>query len=171
MKCYECGRDYIKHEGIVELSDKRIGKFNINLELYYKCEGCGSLLFPKESADKIALEEDKICNELIRKLPVEEFIMPTEAANILGMTRQAFHKNKRIKKGFIYSVIIGGKRLYSSKSVGLFKKNNDGRFNLVENAAPPRDSYYMEIIIKSEASELTNYDNNIYPNNIVSYVQ
>jgi hypothetical protein len=114
----------------LELQNKCIGNYTIYLKKYSKCQGCGALLFPKETAAIIAQKEEIIRNNLIRKLPVSEFVVATEAAEILGVTRQAFHKHQKIKKGFIYSTIIGGKRLYNKKSVLLFKENGDGRFNL-----------------------------------------
>lgn len=132
MKCYDCGKAYTKQNGRLSLSNKRIGRYDIYLEEYYKCEGCDSILYPKESVIKIELKEAEICNELIRKLPVDEFIMPIEAANLLGVTKQAFHKNNRIKRGLIYSVVICGRKLYSKKSVALFKEKKDGRFSLVQ---------------------------------------
>ncbi len=132
MKCYECGNIYKENEGTLELGNKFIGNYNIYLTRYYKCPGCAILLFPKETATAIALKEEEIRNNLIRKLPVEEFIVATKAADILGITKQAFHKNNRIKKGFIYSTIIGDKKLYNKKSVQLFKETKDGRFNLAK---------------------------------------
>jgi hypothetical protein len=135
MKCYTCGNIYNEHEGTLELHNKSIGSYNIYSAKYYKCEGCGALLFPKETAKKIASKEEEIRNNLIRKLPVGEFIVATEAADILGITKQAFHKHRRIKNGFIYSAILGGKRLYNKKSVNLFKETKDGRFNLSKQIA------------------------------------
>ncbi len=137
MTCYDCGNTYIKHNGLLSLSNKRIGSYDIHIDEYYKCEGCGSILFPKEAVIKIILKEDEIYNNLIRKLPVDEFIMPIEAANILGISKQAFHKNKRIKRGFIYFVVIDGRKLYSKKSVIMFREKNDGRFDLVKAALQP----------------------------------
>jgi hypothetical protein len=135
MKCYTCGNIYDEHEGTLELHNKIIGNYNVYLAKYYKCAGCGALLFPKETAKKIASKEEEIRNNFIRKLPVDEFIVATEAADILGITKQALHKHRRIKKGFIYSAIIGGKRLYNKKSVQLFKETKDGRFNLSKQIA------------------------------------
>ncbi|WP_435548228.1 hypothetical protein [Desulfobacterium sp. N47] len=135
MKCYTCGDIYNEHEGTLELHNKSIGSYNIYLANYYKCAGCGALLFPKETAKKIASKEEEIRNNLIRQLAVCEFIVGTEAAAILGITKQAFHKHRRIKNGFIYYAIIGGKKLYNKKSVQLFKETKDGRFNLSKQIA------------------------------------
>jgi len=132
MKCYTCGNIYSEHKGILELHNKSIGSYNVYLAKYYKCSGCGALLFPKETAKKIESKEEEIRNNLIRKLPIGEFITATEAFDILEISKQAFHKHRRIKNGFIYSAILGGKRLYNKKSVQLFKETKDGRFNLSE---------------------------------------
>ena len=135
MKCYACGNIYNIHKGTLEFYNKSIGSYNIYLAKYYKCSGCDALLLPKETAKKIASKEEEIRNNLIRGLAVCEFIVATEAADILGITKQAFHKNRRIKNGFIYSTILGGKRLYNKKSVQLFKESKDGRFNLSKQIA------------------------------------
>ena len=137
MRCYTCGNVYIEHEGTLELSNKTIGNYNVDLAKYYKCSGCGSIIYPKETLNLISKKEKEIRDNLIRKLPVDEFIVATEAAELLGISKQALHKNKRIKKGFIYSAKLGGKRLYNKKSVQLFKDTNDGRFNLSKQA--PRE--------------------------------
>jgi hypothetical protein len=60
-----------------------------------------------------------------------DFVTPKEAADILDITRQALHKHHRIQKGFIYSIVIGGRKLFNRVSVQLFKETGDGRFNLI----------------------------------------
>ncbi len=135
MKCYACGRAYREHEGTLNLHNDIIGDYNVYSARYYKCEGCGTLLFPKDTVKKIEIVETEKQNNLIRQLPVDEFIMATEASDLLGISKQAFHKHRRIKKGFIYSVDLGGKKLYSRKSVLLFKTSGDGRFDLSSNSS------------------------------------
>ncbi|MBF0378082.1 MAG: hypothetical protein HQK72_11440 [Desulfamplus sp.] len=161
MKCYSCGNIYSEHEGTLELNNKTIGSYNIFLAKYYKCSECDVLLFPKETAKTIAIKEEEIRNNLIRKLPVEDFIVATEAAGILGITRQAFHKHSRIKKGFIYSAMIGGKRLYNKKSVQLFQKTQDGRFNLTESIVKKVEYIYVR--------PSTNHSSFLYTSNIENY--
>ena len=52
------------------------------------------------------------------------------AADLLGVSRQALHKHRRIRKGFIYQTELSGKTVYLRESVELFKKTGDGRFSL-----------------------------------------
>ena len=130
MKCYKCGGEYKEYNGTLFLDDDIIGEYKVHDVTYYKCETCDTSLYPKDTAKKIESVEAKIQNELIGQLPVNEFIVATEAAELLGISKQAFHKHRRIKNGFIYSVILGGKQLYNKKSVLLFKKTGDGRFKL-----------------------------------------
>ena len=72
--------------------------------------------------------------ELLSRVPVGDYITAAEAWGILGMSRQAFHQNSRIRRGFIYSVPRGpgGERLYHRGSVEQFRKTGDGRFPLVQ---------------------------------------
>ncbi|MBC8198973.1 MAG: hypothetical protein H8E80_02845 [Desulfobacteraceae bacterium] len=154
MKCYTCGNIYSEHEGTLELHNKSIGSYNIYLAKYYKCSGCGALLFPKETAKKIESKEEEIRNNLIRKLPIGEFITATEAFDILEISKQAFHKHRRIKNGFIYSAILGGKRLYNKKSVQLFKETKDGRFNLSEPVDKEVVKYIQTILVPIRESTI-----------------
>ena len=52
------------------------------------------------------------------------------AADILGMTRQSFNRNKRIKRGFIMYHKMGDFSYYLRKSVEMYKKTSDGRYPL-----------------------------------------
>ena len=132
MRCYECGGAYKKHTGSLNLYNKFIGNYEIFNSKYYKCDNCGNLLFPKETTIKIEKKEQERKDRLIKQLPLEEFIFASEAAKILNISRQALHKHRRIKRGFIYSIIFGGKKLYHKKSVLLFKERGDGRFQLTD---------------------------------------
>ena len=132
MRCYECGGTYKKHTGSLNLHNKFIGNYEIfNIE-YYKCDNCGNLLFPKETTIKIEKKEQECRDSLIKQLPLEEFTSASEAAKILNISRQALHKHRRIRRGFIYSIIFYGKKLYHKKSILLFKERGDGRFPLTE---------------------------------------
>jgi hypothetical protein len=143
VKCYTCGCAYQEHEGTLDLHNDIIGNYDVYAARYYKCDGCGVLLFPKDTVKKIELAEADKQNRLIRQLPVNDFIIATEASELLGISKQAFHKHRRIKKGFIYSVILGGKRLYNRKSVLLFKDNGDGRFKLSEQSSKEDVKYII----------------------------
>jgi len=154
MRCYKCGLTYKKYIGSLNLHNEFIGNYEIFDVEYYKCDNCGNLLFPKETTVKIEKEEQKRRNSLIKQLPLEEFIFASEAAKILNISRQALHKHRRIRRGFIYSIIFGGKNIYHKKSVLLFKKRGDGRFSLTDEL-PNNNVTYVIIpqITKQKTSD------------------
>lgn len=161
MRCYKCGAKYIEHKGKLNLQNKTIGDYEVSLDKYYKCEDCGALLFPKEAAKKIESIEAEKRDNLIRKLPIGDFIMAKEAAEILGISKQAFSKNRRIKNNFIYSTIVGGKKIYSKKSVQLFKEKEDGRFNLSNQVAEKHSKYVMIQTVTGGPQIPNSYINNL----------
>ncbi|MGD9973213.1 MAG: hypothetical protein AB7S77_09150 [Desulfatirhabdiaceae bacterium] len=130
MKCYNCGGTYIQYHGDIRLFSEFIGDYDVKAVTYHKCSQCGELLFPDKTARIIESIENEIRNQKIANLQVKDFVSATEASKILGISKQAFSKHPRIKKGFIYSVSVGGKKLYHRDSVLRFKENGDGRFKL-----------------------------------------
>lgn len=146
MRCYECGGVYRKQHGELMLFDDSIGPYSTHDVSYEKCDKCGDLLFSSSTLQAIEERIDKIRNNYILKEPIGEFISAAETCDILGITRQALHKHRRIRRGFIYSVTIGGVKLYHRKSVELFKNTNpqDGRFPFYEPISIPVASQYDE---------------------------
>ena len=59
MTCYQCGNEYIEHEGPFEWIDGMLGKIAIPRLKYQKCDTCGDLLFSPESARAIEAARDK----------------------------------------------------------------------------------------------------------------
>ncbi len=136
MNCIDCGSHLIDITGNIELDDNVIGPYVVESVHYKKCESCGEVILSSESwlkADNVLKE---ITDRLIGQLPAHEFVSATEAAQILEISKQAFSKNRRIKKGFIHQTIVNGRIGYHKKSVELFKKNKDGRFRLYEPELP-----------------------------------
>ena len=130
MRCYECGGTYKQHVGSLMLHNKFIGDYKLHNVEYYKCDDCKSLLFPKKTTIKIEKKEQECRDSLIKQLPIEDFVFASEAAKLLNISRQALHKHIRIRRGFIYWITFGGKRVYHKKSILLFKEQGDGRFPL-----------------------------------------
>lgn len=143
MRCLKCGGEFIKERGTLLFNDKLIGKFTINNVDYRKCNSCSKLRFPAETAKIIESKKDKIENELIGRMPVNEFVNAVAASKIIGISRQAMHKNPRIRRGFIYSIKIDAKILYHIKSVELYARTGDGRFQLYQQE-PKRTANYLE---------------------------
>ena len=131
MKCALCNNELTHQTGVVEFESRSLGNISVpNLE-YMGCKGCGDRLLSPEMGDKavdfIAEKEQ----EAINTLPIGEFATLNEASAILGISKQAFSKHPKIKRGFIYSVNMGDRKLYHRLSASLFKKTGDGRFQLM----------------------------------------
>jgi len=105
---------------------------------YTECSECGDILLSPVESRKIIKFVREYEQSLVDKLPVKEFISPAEAYSLLNITKQAFSKNPKIKRGMIYNTLIGGKRVFHKKSVELFKKTGNGKFLL------PLESFYEE---------------------------
>lgn len=130
MRCIDCDSDFVRQHGSVSVESVSLGRISVDNVDYMECSGCGELLLPPPTIKTIEKTKKEKINYLIGKLPGDDLIIATEAAEILDRTKQAFSKNKRIKRGFIYSTTISGRTHYSRKSVELFKETGDGRFLL-----------------------------------------
>lgn len=146
MKCTECGGTFRKRSGTLEFTDRYAGRFAVGIVDYHKCDDCGELLFSPDVARKVEeARGDKLRLALLNR-PLGAFVSGTEAAELLGITRQAFHKHRRIRRGFIFQVAHGGKMFYLRESVARFKQSGDGRFPLYSDWTPPRYTANVEPI-------------------------
>lgn len=137
MKCALCNGRLVNKLDVLEFNSKSIGKVLIPNIKFTECQSCkDKILAPKEfdkAVDFIAREEKRA----ISNLPIREFITANEAARILGITKQAFSKHPKIKRGLIYSVKIDDRKLYNRKSVELFKEKGNGKFLLSKPDVAP----------------------------------
>jgi hypothetical protein len=139
MRCYQCGGKYSVNQENLELTDEYIGTFNVEGAEYFECDKCGDYLFPPETAEKIDTARRLELEKLLQSMPIKDFVTGAEAARILGISRQALHKHRRIRRGFIFQTRFDEKIIYLRKSVELFKETGDGRFKLV---VPEREVPY-----------------------------
>ncbi|MEK7485403.1 MAG: YgiT-type zinc finger protein [Planctomycetota bacterium] len=130
MKCEMCNGKLSKVKEELEFLTPSLGKLLIPNITFFKCNNCGEKLLNPEMSDKITKYVKIKEQEAIDSLPVGEFVSLNEAAEILGITKQAFSKNPKIKRGWIYSTKIGERRYYYQKSLAAFKKKKDGRIPL-----------------------------------------
>jgi hypothetical protein len=137
MKCYKCGDEFREIHGDYEITGDYIGKFIVHDIDYLKCGKCNAILLSPPAVKKIDAAENEILQLLLQVQPIKHFITATEAALILKTSRQALHKHKRIRRGFIFQTTFGGKRVYLRKSVELFKEKGDGRFPLTDLIPDP----------------------------------
>jgi hypothetical protein len=80
-------------------------------------------------------------HELLSQFPIRDFINSADTAAILGISRQALHKNRRINHGFIYQLKFGLLTLYLKQSVYQYKETGDGRFPLHSHRYSPLTPY------------------------------
>ena len=130
MKCYECGSEYFRFVGPYRVKDEFVGEFIVDGLEYFNCRECGATLLPPRSIEVIEERRRIQLEESVALRPLRDFVSASEAARLLGVTRQAFHKNKRIRAGFIYRTPFGEGFAYLAESVRRFGRTGDGRFPL-----------------------------------------
>ncbi len=135
MKCYNCGHEYFAHNGALAICDEYIGVFIVHNLSYMKCGQCGDKLYTPEAAKQIENSRNAALSAAILSRPIKSFISSSEAASILGISRQALHKHRRIRRGFIFQTRFDGKIVYLKESVLRFKQTGDGRFPLTDGTS------------------------------------
>jgi len=122
--------EYRKKWGSLEIQEPFVGPMKLEDVNYEECEQCKERIFPLETAKAIDKQREVLLNELLKKQPIQDFFTAAEAATELGISKQALHKNRKVRRGFIYHTSLGGMVFYLKKSVALFKDKGDGRFQL-----------------------------------------
>lgn len=130
MRCGECEGEMISLHGTMEIVSNFLGSYQLHNVDFWECLECHDRILPAETWTAADREEERLIKEKVGRLPVIEFLSASETANILGMTRQALHKHRRISRGFVYTIVIDGKRLYHRGSLERFMRIGDGRFLL-----------------------------------------
>ena len=132
MKCTECGGDYKKQrDAKYRVDDKFIGTFTVPDVEFLKCGQCGEILLAPESLAKIEKAEANVLDARLQSMPISAFLSSAETAAVLGISRQALHKHRRISRGFIFQTSFWGSKVYLKESVERFRKKGDGRFKLI----------------------------------------
>lgn len=128
----ECGSAYEKMQGPLKIDDRYVGLLKLESADYYECPDCKDRIYPLDTARAIENKREKITEEILQAQPLQAFLSAADTAALLGITRQALHKNKRIRQGFIYRTCLGSLAVYLKKSVDLYRERGDGRFLLSE---------------------------------------
>lgn len=139
MESCECGGLYEKRHGPLNLQDEYMGELSIPAIDYLVCNRCGGYLFSPTTSRQIEKARDEKLDEVLRTRPIGAFVPSAEAAEMLGITRQALHKHRRVSRGFIFRILFRGRTLYLKESVELFRATGDGRFSLLP---PPSIGHY-----------------------------
>lgn len=130
MECLECGGNVLHKFGSYKFNSRILGEIVIPNIRYEECNQCGDKYVKSKESNKIISIVKQKEKEAIERLPFDQFISMSEAAELLGCTKQAFSKNPRIRRGLIMHGIIDGRKYYLKKSVLLFKETNNGLFLL-----------------------------------------
>jgi len=163
MNCLECGGTYTEKSANYALSDPYVGRIIIKGIPYYECDNCKDILYSEAMAQAIETERNRRIKETLSQFPISDFISATETASILGISRQALNKNRRINHGFIYQDEVGGFTVYLKQSVLQYKRTGDGRFPLYFQGHSP-SAEYLNATIPIKISPIYNR----YPRTIKS---
>lgn len=130
ISCIVCGGNSKEKTGSLVVFDNFVGKFIIENSRYLQCDNCHELLIPEKTSLAIDRERENKKLQLLCKLPISDYIDGRSTARILGVSRQALHKNKAIKSGKIYHIKMGKKKIYNKRSVQMYLDTSDGRYPL-----------------------------------------
>ena len=147
MKCYDCGGSLANCTGSLDLPSVALGSFTLTNVAYLKCYQCGEVILPDDTWEMADQKENDLINDFLMNLPVKDYIGASAVASILNISRQGLHKHRRIRRGFIYSIVHEGKRLYNKKSVEMYKETNDGRFLLSGTISQDKTEYVLVPVI------------------------
>lgn len=134
MTCDICNGKRCKIIGSIAFRSRPLGEILVPGIEHSKCMNCDDISIDYQETKKINKYIEQKEYEAISSLPIKYFISQNEAADILCISKQAFSKNSRIQRGFIYSVTVDNKKLYYKKSVEEFKRTGkDGRVNICQH--------------------------------------
>jgi hypothetical protein len=128
MNCSFCNAKTRNRKEDYFHKSKIIGEVLVPAIEFKECQGCGEVTLSPEAKNEVKIYVAEQELNAISTLPVNDLISAGQAANILGVTKQAFSKNSKFKKGFVYSIMIGAKKAYFRSSIDIFKRTGDGRF-------------------------------------------
>lgn len=130
MECIECGGKIEKKVGDFFFESKIIGKVLVPKIAHKKCRNCDEVLISLDESKKVTDYVKQKEQEAINKLPFEDFITLGDAAKILDISKQAFSKNPRIRRGLILFAEIGGRKCFLKASVLKYKQTKNGILEL-----------------------------------------
>lgn len=145
MNCSNCRGKYIERHGIIRMSDKIIGDYSADDVDYYICDTCGDTIFSVDTLKIIEKARAETEEKLIKERPLGAFLSASQTADLLRISRQALHKNRRIRRGFIFKTKIDGNDFYLKESVLKYIETGDGRFPLSLTDRQDKKEIYAEI--------------------------
>jgi hypothetical protein len=142
MNCSLCNGKIEVRTGDYPVSSKMMGEVSIFGVQYELCLSCGDMTTSYEEGKIVSSKLRALEQRALGKLSFDDYITLNEAAAILDMSKQAFSKNSRIGRGFIYSVEKAGRKFYLRESVLAFKGQGDGRISI------NKENFSKEIVTK-----------------------
>lgn len=130
--CEKCGSEMLPCSGNFSVTDKYAGSIVIENGSWSECIMCGesARIYSFEVANQIASVRSERIDTMLQSRPLREFVGAVTASAILGISKQAFSKNKRINRGFIFQTKFEEKTVFLRRSVEQFGISGDGRFPL-----------------------------------------
>lgn len=160
VNCLECGNTYTEKSGNLVIDDQYVGKIIMSGIPYYHCDNCGDMLYSEQMAEAIESERNNRIQEILIRFPISNYISASDTSSILGISRQALHKNRRISHGFIYQTKFAGLTVYLKRSVLQYYRTGDGRFPLGTQKHSFREEYVKNVI---STGTLSFYESNLAP--------
>ena len=150
--CEQCDGEIAKVITPLSFRSKALGTVDVPDVEQYVCSTCGNSTLTLDEANKVSQFVRDKEQHVINSLPACEFISLNQAAELLGITKQAFSKHPRIKRGFIYSITIDNKKYYYKRSVEAFKETRDGRISLSHHAVVKQIDVELTKDVQQEVS-------------------
>lgn len=157
MSCEICGGKLVLMVGFYPFSSKVVGQISVPNVKYTKCQNCHDILIDFDQSVIMTEYIKEQERKAITSIPIRDFISLNQAADLLGVTKQAFSKNERIKRGFVYSVETDGRVLYYRKSVEEFKKSGDGRVRVSPQTKETIKEEYVRAVTAKYTSKSQHY--------------
>lgn len=132
LNCSLCNAEIMNKKEDYLCNSKVIGKVLIPLIEFYECCGCHETTLSPEASHEVITRVEELERNAVASLPSDDLITAGQAADLLGVSKQAFSKNPKIKKGYVYFTQIGTKKTYFRRSIELFRKTGDGRFAITK---------------------------------------
>jgi hypothetical protein len=140
MNCRLCNTETLTKTQDILSGNRLAGNAIVPLVEVEECSACGEIALSTKAENEMAAYLKMRQKKVMAGLPVDDLISAGQAAEILGVTKQAFSKNPKIKKGFVYFTQVGAKKNYFKTSVELFKATGDGRFPMTKwSSSVPSD--------------------------------
>lgn len=155
-KCEYCDGTITKVKTVLPFKSKALGTVSVPDIEQHKCSKCGNTSLSLDEANKVSQFVRDKEQHVINNLPASDFISLNQAAELLGISKQAFSKHPRVKRSFIYSITIDNKKFFYKRSVEAFRDTKDGRVSLswpsiinqIEvsvQAEPPREVAFSQL--------------------------